>query len=37
MLCDDLAGGVGEQGGTEPGEDGDICIHKADSFCRAAW
>ena len=32
MLSDDLEGGLG-WGGRAAQEGGDICIHKADSFC----
>ena len=36
MLCDDLKGWDGGEGGMEVQEGGDICIHVADSLhCTA--
>ena len=32
MLCDNLEGWDGVEGGREVQEEGDICIHMADSF-----
>jgi len=32
MLCDNLEGWDGVEGGREVQERGDICIHMADSF-----